>query len=70
VRHPANAGMILQFLGSPIVLGSWWAGLTGLACALLILLRTALEDRALREELTGYKEYAAQVRYRLVPGIW
>jgi protein-S-isoprenylcysteine O-methyltransferase Ste14 len=70
VRHPANAGMILQFLGSPIVLGSWWAGLTGLACALLILLRTALEDRALREELAGYKEYAAQVRYRLVPGIW
>ena len=70
VRHPANAGMILQFLFSPIVLGSWWAGLIGLACALLILLRTALEDRALGEELTGYKEYAAQVRYRLVPGIW
>jgi protein-S-isoprenylcysteine O-methyltransferase Ste14 len=70
VRHPGNAGMILQFLGSPIVLGSWWAGLIGLACALLILLRTALEDRTLGEELTGYKEYAAQVRYRLVPGIW
>ena len=70
VRHPGNAGMILQFLGSPIVLGSWWAGLIGLACALLIFLRTALEDRALGEELTGYKEYAAQVRYRLVPGIW
>ena len=70
VRHPANAGMILQFLGSPIVLGSWWAGLTGLVCALLIILRTVLEDRTLQEELTGYMEYTAQVRYRLLPGIW
>jgi protein-S-isoprenylcysteine O-methyltransferase Ste14 len=70
VRHPAYVGMVLQFLGSPIVLGSWWAGLIGLVCALLILLRTALEDRTLLSELAGYREYAARVRYRLVPGIW
>ncbi len=70
IRHPAYVGMVLQFLGSPIVLGSWWAGLTGLVCALLILLRTALEDRTLLSELPGYREYAAQVRYRLIPGIW
>ncbi len=70
VRHPAYVGMVLQFLFSPIVLGSWWAGLTGLVCALLILLRTALEDRTLFYELDGYREYAAQVHYRLIPGIW
>ena len=28
------------------------------------------EDRTLREELPGYKEYAQRVRYRLVPGVW
>jgi protein-S-isoprenylcysteine O-methyltransferase Ste14 len=70
VRHPANAGMILQFLGSPIVLGSWWAGLAGVACGLLIILRTVLEDRTLQAELAGYKEYAARVRVRLIPGAW
>jgi protein-S-isoprenylcysteine O-methyltransferase Ste14 len=70
VRHPAYIGMVFEFLAVPIMLGSWWAGLTGVACALLIILRTALEDRALLDELAGYKEYAATVRYRLVPGVW
>jgi len=70
VRHPAYIGMVFQFLAVPILLGSWWAALTGVACALLILLRTMLEDRTLREELAGYKEYTSRVRYRLMPGIW
>ena len=37
---------------------------------LLLIVRTALEDRTLRAELTGYVDYARQVRYRLLPGIW
>lgn len=70
VRHPSYVGMIAVYLGTPILLGSWWAGLLGVATALLILLRTALEDRTLQAELAGYKEYADKVRYRLVPGLW
>jgi len=70
VRHPSYVGMIAVYLGTPILLGSWWAGLLGIAAALLILLRTTLEDRTLQAELAGYKEYAAKVKYRLVPGIW
>ena len=31
---------------------------------------TAIEDQMLRDELAGYAEYAAKVRYRLIPGIW
>jgi protein-S-isoprenylcysteine O-methyltransferase Ste14 len=31
---------------------------------------TAIEDRMLQEELAGYADYAARVRYRLVPGLW
>jgi protein-S-isoprenylcysteine O-methyltransferase Ste14 len=38
--------------------------------AALYVLRTALEDRTLREELPGYEEYARQTRYRLLPGVW
>ena len=62
--------MLAVYLATPILLGSWWAGLLGAAAALLIILRTALEDRTLQNELAGYKEYAAKVRYRLVPGLW
>ena len=68
--HPSYLGMLAVYLATPIMLGSWWAGLTGVAAALLIILRTALEDRTLNAELAGYKNYAANVKYRLVPGIW
>jgi len=31
---------------------------------------TALEDRMLRDELTGYRKYAQSTPYRLVPFVW
>jgi protein-S-isoprenylcysteine O-methyltransferase Ste14 len=34
------------------------------------VLRTSLEDRFLQENLPGYADYAARVRYRLLPGVW
>jgi protein-S-isoprenylcysteine O-methyltransferase Ste14 len=36
----------------------------------LFVLRTALEDRFLLENLEGYQEYAVRVRWRLLPGVW
>jgi protein-S-isoprenylcysteine O-methyltransferase Ste14 len=36
----------------------------------VLIARTALEDRTLQAELAGYKEYAQQTRYRLLPGVW
>ena len=70
VRHPAYVGMILVVLGAPIMLGSWWALLPGGLSALLMVVRTALEDRTLLRELEGYPVYASQVRCRLIPGVW
>ncbi len=32
--------------------------------------QTMIEDRMLRDELARYADYAAKVRYRLIPGIW
>lgn len=70
VRHPMYSGMILFFTGVPLLLGSWW----GLALVplflVLITVRIAIEERTLREGLPGYAEYAARVRYRLLPGVW
>ncbi len=70
VRHPGYAGAIVFNLAAPLVLGSRSAAFAGVAIALLIVVRTALEDRTLRRELEGYAAYAAQVRWRLVPFVW
>jgi protein-S-isoprenylcysteine O-methyltransferase Ste14 len=70
VRHPAYAGAILYELAVPFLLASWPALVASGLSALLLVLRTALEDRTLQAELTGYADYARQVRYRLLPGIW
>jgi protein-S-isoprenylcysteine O-methyltransferase Ste14 len=70
VRHPAYVGTIVFELAVPILLASWWALLASGLNAILLVLRTALEDRALQAELAGYADYVRQVRYRLLPGIW
>ena len=70
MRHPGYAGTILFELAVPVMLGSWWALVPGSLVALLIIIRTALEDRTLQKELDGYQEYAKRVHYRLLPGIW
>lgn len=70
IRHPAYAGGILAEVCVPILLGSWWALVIGLVDAAVMALRAVLEDRTLRDELPGYAEYASEVRYRLVPGVW
>ncbi len=70
VRHPSYVGMILFELGMGVMLASWWALLLGGLCAILIILRTVLEDRTLQAELAGYGDYSRQVRNRLIPGIW
>jgi protein-S-isoprenylcysteine O-methyltransferase Ste14 len=70
MRHPAYAGAILYELAVPVLLASWWALLVSVLNALLLILRTALEDRTLQDELDGYADYARQVRSRLLPGIW
>lgn len=70
VRHPAYVGTILFELAVPVLLASWWALIIGGLNAILFVIRTALEDRDLMAELTGYADYAHQVRHRLLPGIW
>ncbi len=70
VRHPFYVGAITITLAMPLVLGSLWALVSAVCGALLMTVKTALEDRMLQKELDGYREYAQRVRYRLAPGIW
>lgn len=70
VRHPGYAGLILQSLALPIAVGAWAALIPGAIGITVFVIRTALEDRTLRDELPGYADYAKQTRYRLIPGVW
>jgi len=70
VRHPGYLGQILVFIGTPLVLESWWGFIPAGVIVVLFGLRTAWEDRTLREELQGYREYTNHVRYRLFPLVW
>jgi protein-S-isoprenylcysteine O-methyltransferase Ste14 len=70
VRHPGYVGWIVLCLATSLALGSLWALTPAVLSVVLTVVRTALEDRTLREELPGYEEYAQRVRYRLLPGVW
>jgi protein-S-isoprenylcysteine O-methyltransferase Ste14 len=70
VRHPGYVGLVLLTLAPPVMFGSLWALIPAGISTIGILVRTALEDRTLRNELHGYANYTKQVRYRLLPGIW
>jgi protein-S-isoprenylcysteine O-methyltransferase Ste14 len=70
IRHPGYAAWIIGATSYPLILGSWWALLSVAAPAILFVIRTALEDRTLREGLAGYEEYTRITRYRLIPFVW
>jgi protein-S-isoprenylcysteine O-methyltransferase Ste14 len=70
VRHPMYAGIIILMVGMPLALGSLWGVVPGVMIGMLYIVRTALEDRMLMDELEGYRAYASTVRYRLIPRIW
>jgi protein-S-isoprenylcysteine O-methyltransferase Ste14 len=70
MRHPGYAGALLTYLATPLFLDSGWAFLPTVFIAILLIIRTYLEDRFLQDELEGYREYARRIRYRLLPRVW
>lgn len=74
-KHPrVPVGAVVQALifviAAPFLLDSWWTVIPAGVLAVVLVVRTALEDRTLQEELPGYRAYADQVRQRLIPGVW
>jgi protein-S-isoprenylcysteine O-methyltransferase Ste14 len=70
VRHPGYAGNIPPLLGIVLALSSVWTLIPAAVALIIMVIRTALEDQALQEELPGYREYTRRVRYRLIPGVY
>ena len=70
VRHPMYFGGLVMLIGIPLALDSYW-GLVVLAPAVALLAaRIFDEEKALTEELAGYREYTEKVHSRLVPHVW
>lgn len=70
VRHPMYLGGSLMFVGAPLLLGSFFGVLAGLALTILLMARILGEEAMLIRDLEGYREYTQDVRYRLFPFIW
>ena len=70
MRHPGYAGNILALFGIVLALGSVWTLIPAAVASIIAVIRTALEDQTLLDELPGYRDYARRVRYRLIPWIY
>jgi protein-S-isoprenylcysteine O-methyltransferase Ste14 len=70
VRHPMYFGNVVMMVGVPLALGSYWGLLFVIPGLAVLATRIVDEEKALTLELTGYRDYAQRVHYRLVPGVW
>lgn len=70
VRHPLYASMIPVMVGMGLWLGSTAGALLAVVPMGILAARIVLEERFLRRTLSGYDDYAARVRWRLIPGVW
>jgi len=70
IRHPAYTAAFLLWITTGLMLASWWAVIPGLLAGVMMIIRTYFEDRMLMGKLPGYVDYARQVKYRLLPGVW
>lgn len=70
VRHPMYTATLPMFLAMPLVLGSLHALPVFLFYPALICRRMGEEEALLCEQLPGYRDYMARVRWRLIPYIY
>jgi protein-S-isoprenylcysteine O-methyltransferase Ste14 len=70
VRHPMYLGSLTMGVGTALALGSYWALITVAVMAVLFAVRIIDEEKALTDELSGYREYTEKVHSRLVPLVW
>ena len=70
IRHPGYLAIILWAVAIPFVFGSLYMMIPSFIISAIIVIRTYLEDRMLKERLSGYMEYSNRTKYRLIPYIW
>jgi protein-S-isoprenylcysteine O-methyltransferase Ste14 len=70
VRHPMYVGVLIMYTPAPVALGSYWGLIPFALLPLALALRILNEEKVLKENLKGYREYCERTRYRLIPFLW
>lgn len=70
IRHPGYSGSLLVALMFPLILGTLWAYIPIVLFSVVVIIRTAKEDKTLKDELPGYLDYTQKTRFKLIPGIF
>jgi protein-S-isoprenylcysteine O-methyltransferase Ste14 len=70
VRHPMYFGSLIMMVGIPLALDSYWGLVIVIPGLIVLAIRILDEEKALEQELDGYREYTQKVRHRLLPYVW
>jgi protein-S-isoprenylcysteine O-methyltransferase Ste14 len=70
IRHPTYAAILIWCVAVGLIFQTLGTILCAVIIGIIIIIRTALEDRMLKLGLAGYAEYAQKVKYRLFPFLW
>jgi protein-S-isoprenylcysteine O-methyltransferase Ste14 len=63
-------GALVILLSTPLALSSWLGLVAFVLMVAVIVVRLLSEEKLLLGNLSGYAEYAARVRYRIMPFVW
>ena len=70
IRHPTYLAILIWCISISMIFETKLVLIISIIIAGLIVIRTYLEDKMLKEKLKGYEEYSHEVKYRLIPFIW
>jgi len=70
VRHPTYSSILVWCASVSLIFPTPFVWMTAVVISILIIVRTALEDKMLCERLPGYSDYAKRTRWRFIPFIW
>ena len=70
IRHPTYLAILIWCISISMIFETKLVLIISIIIAGLIVIRTYLEDKMLKEKLKGYEEYSHEVKYRLIPLIW
>jgi len=70
VRHPMYLAMVVLYLSSSLVLGSWYSLIPMAIFLSTLVIRITNEEKVLLAGLPGYADYVNRVKYRLIPLVW
>ncbi|MBO0800762.1 MAG: isoprenylcysteine carboxylmethyltransferase family protein, partial [Blastocatellia bacterium] len=68
VRNPMYSSAVMYFIAMSLALGSYWGLIPAALMTLGFVWRLFDEEEFLAQNLPGYRDYCAKVRWHLIPG--